>query len=123
MSPVEGIEIIDGPSVGLVELAGSLLWMVTCESTGGLFGGWSHRTMDAKLVDALVVPSPLVDVAQDGVGLVDLREAPGGLFAALVLVRVVDEGLFVVRCFDMGLGGVWGHFEDVVIGRPTSVRV
>lgn len=124
MSPVVGIKIINGPSIGLVEVSGSLLLLVTCESTGCLFSGRSPCTLDVRPVqDALVVPPPQVDVAQDRIGLADLRETLGGLFAARVLVRVVDEGLFVVRCFDLGLGGVGGYFEDVIIGRPTSVRV
>lgn len=71
---------------------------------------------------APVVLLPQRLVAQDGVGLADLREAGSGRLATGVSVRVVDEGLLVVGGFNLGLRGGRRYLQDVVISSHGFVE-
>ena len=63
----------------------------------------------------LVVLLALLGVAEDVVGLGDLLEALLGLGVALVGVRVELAGELPVRLLDLGVGGVLGDAEDLVV--------
>lgn len=91
--------------------------------TCGLLWGRSACALKVWLAqEAAVILPPQSDVTQDCVSFADFRKALCGCLAARVLVRVVNEGLFVVGCLDLGLRGAGGHLQDVVISRLAPVH-
>lgn len=88
---------------------------------GGRSGPGSVGQVELAQEAAVVLP-PQALVTQHRVGLADVREADGGIVVAGVLVRVVEEALLVVCGFDLSLGSLWRHAEDVVVARFASVK-
>lgn len=121
---IEGIKIIDWPSVSLGKMPEPLLILGGSWGLAGtVFGGRFPCTSDISLAeDALIIFPSQSDVAQHSVSLADLCKNLRCLHAARVLVRMVDKRLFVVGCFDLRLCCTWRYFKDVVIGLSPIER-
>lgn len=127
VSMIKGVEIkLDlFASVGIAPFSALLMLLLrgTWWPTWSLLWGRFACALKVWLAqEAAVVLPPQSDVAQDCVRFADFREALCGCLAPRVLVRVVDEGLFVVGRFDLGLRGAGGHLQAVIIHRLAPVH-
>lgn len=88
-----------------------------------VFPRGSPSTLDVRQAqDTAIILPPEADAPQHRVRFTDLGEAAHGFIAARVPVRMVAEALAVVRCLDLGLRGVRGNPQNVIIRGFTRVK-